>query len=213
MESNTSTRNISLAALTSTVLPSGALIASALLAAAHIQCLEPPSYLPPSKLLDWYRAIYTAWVTVILLTPALCLDAWRPSMPNGHNYWRLFWTCSYFAYLIHFYWAVFVFFEGDIGAVFRSPMVSTPRFNFLLTFWWSFDMLPLWFFRSNPRWVRLQRAALHLVLLVAFFVGSVVEGQGLGRGLGMVMGASVVCCFVWRLVARAKERKSNLATQ
>lgn len=204
MESNTSSRNISLAVLTSTLVPFGVLVAIAFLAAAHIQPLEPPAYLAPVRILDWYRTIYTAWVTIILLTPALCLYVWRPSTPNGHNYWLLLWTCSYLAYLIHFYWALFVFFAGDLDEVFNSPMVRSPRFNFFLTSWWSLDILLAWLVRSNPKWVTLQRAALHLVILVAFFVGSVVEGKGLGIGLGIVMTASVSFCLVWRLISRTK---------
>ena len=32
-----------------------------------------------------------------------------------YNYWHLFWTFSYVAFLFHFYWAVFVIFKGVHG--------------------------------------------------------------------------------------------------
>ena len=69
MASHTSSRSVSLTALTSTVLPLGVLVVMAFLAAAHIQILAPPPDLAPAKILDWYRMLYTARVTVILLTP------------------------------------------------------------------------------------------------------------------------------------------------
>src|SRR5206468_2066073 len=41
----------------------------------------------------YYRAIFTIWATIVLLTPALCFYIFsRAGAPN--SYWRAFWTSS-----------------------------------------------------------------------------------------------------------------------
>src|SRR5262249_27504883 len=52
----------------------------------------------------YYRIVFTIWVSTVLLTFALCFYALRrPTAPS--TYWVLFWTFSYLAYLLHFYWS------------------------------------------------------------------------------------------------------------
>src|SRR4051812_47122737 len=61
------------------------------------------------------RVVLTIWAAILLLTPALCFHVFsRSDAPN--SYWRAFWTCSYLAYLVHFYWTVFGTFHGDLAA-------------------------------------------------------------------------------------------------
>src|SRR5215472_9021647 len=50
-----------------------------------------------------YRAVFTLWVTIVLLTLALCAYIFlRPGERNG--YWLGFWTTSYLAFLCHLCW-------------------------------------------------------------------------------------------------------------
>src|SRR5215469_10060531 len=50
-----------------------------------------------------YTVIFTIWVTVTLLIPALCFHIFsRSNAPN--TYWRAFWTFAYLAFLAHVYW-------------------------------------------------------------------------------------------------------------
>src|SRR5437763_7441029 len=118
----------------------------------------------------YYRIIFTIWVTVVLLIPAFCFYLLRrPSVTA--NYWVLFWTFSYLAYLAHFYWAFFVLFGGDLQEVLHSKMgmnpdpekvVDNPIPDLILTVWWGIDVLLAWTITYNFRLVQFQRGALQV---------------------------------------------------
>src|SRR5262252_4759478 len=110
-----------------------------------------------------YRSLLTIWATILLLAPALCLHVFSHSdRPN--YYWRAFWTFGYFGYLAHVYWTVFGEFNGDLARMWGAPAFASHAgwFDFFLTGWWGVDVVLAWLL-PNWKWVRVQRAVVHLV--------------------------------------------------
>src|SRR5215467_15699942 len=69
----------------------------------------------------YYLVIFTVYVCIFLLTPALCFHIFsRSDTPN--SYWRAFWTFAYLALLVHLYWAVSATCAGDWHLVFNSKV-------------------------------------------------------------------------------------------
>src|SRR3989442_7175172 len=60
----------------------------------------------PVPTVIFYQVRFTSWVTLLLLTPALCFHIFSRSGARN-SYWRAFWTFSYLAYLVNFSWMVF----------------------------------------------------------------------------------------------------------
>ena len=83
--------------------------------AAELQALRNKGTGPS---VDLYRVIFTIWVAIVLLTPALGFHIFsRSDAPN--SYWRAFWTFAYLALLAHLYWAVFGTCHGDFALIFN----------------------------------------------------------------------------------------------
>jgi len=170
----------------------------------------------------YYRILFTIWVTVLLLIPAFAFYIMRrPSVTS--NYWLLFWTFSYLAYLCHFYWAVFGLFEGDFREILSSPrganpnsekVVCNPIPDFVLTVWWGVDVLLAWFITYNNRFIQWQRGILQVVAFVMFFGATVVAPKaGLtAHLLGLAMAATVTMFLVLRTIVRRLDHGSFLGT-
>jgi hypothetical protein len=177
---------------------------------------------PAPRSTVYYRIILTVWVATALLTVALCFYALRrPSGPS--NYWVLFWTFSYFAYLLHFYWSAGVLFEWNFAEILHSKIgtspnpekvVCNPIPDLILTAWWGIDVVLAWLVLSNPRWLRLERGAVSLFTLVAFFGATVLAAKAgpIVRVLGVLMALSVVFCYALKVVLRPMEPGSLGAT-
>jgi hypothetical protein len=166
-----------------------------------------------------YRVIFSIWAAIVLLMPALCFHIFsRSNAPN--SYWRAFWTCSFLAYLVHFYWTVFGTFHGDLDAIFHSQegvaadpdkVVDHPGPDFFLTAWWGLDVVLAWLV-PDRKWVRVQRGAVHLLTFVMFFGAAVLATKAdmIVRFLGVVMAFTVLGCFMLRLIVRESDPKSLL---
>jgi hypothetical protein len=181
---------ISLTQFTNTYVPFALLIVLALL-------------LPEaSPNLDRYRTIYTMWATIILLTPTLCLYLFSDSSEAAYNYWHLFWTFSYLAFLFHFYWGVFVIFHGIPGTFIGQGKLIAGT-NFLLTAWWGADVVLSWLIAASPTWLRLERVGVHLFVFSIFLVTTLVlRPTPVTKALGLALTISVVASFAIRLVFR-----------
>src|ERR1700722_16254656 len=84
----------------------------------HALSLDNPaarSVPPGTPLLALLRAVLCIWLSTLLLIPAASLYILRDRSIARANYALLFWTFSYVAYLIHFYYAAFVIFGGVEG--------------------------------------------------------------------------------------------------
>jgi hypothetical protein len=168
----------------------------------------------------YYRIVLTIWVSTILLTLALCFYVLgRPTAPS--NYWVLFWTFSYLAYLLHFYWSAGVLFGWDFtgpDGVLHSrvgvnpdpeKVVCNPIPDLVLTVWWGLDVVLAWFIVASPgpRWLRIERGAVSLFAFVAFFGATVLAAKAgpIVRVLGVLMAVSVLSCYVALIVLRPLE--------
>src|SRR5262249_13565206 len=98
------------------------------------------------------RVIFTIWVTIALLTPALAFHVFSRS-DAWNTYWRAFWTFAYFALLTHLYWAIFGTCGGNFALIFdQAKQVATksecivehPKPDFFLAAWGGFDVLLAW---------------------------------------------------------------------
>jgi len=187
-------RGISPGELAATFLPTGILLAAAL--------VQPASTSDPTL----HRIINTIWLTTILLIPALCLYA-LPDAPDARRrYALLLYTCAYAAYLAHFYYAVFVHFGGIEGTFegMRKPIATT---NFVLTAWWTLDLMIAWFAPLTNKLVRFERFAAMTFLYLVFVVTELFLRPTGIKYLGLIMAVLVPLCLLARL------RKSSLLSR
>jgi len=147
---------------------------------------------------DLYRTKLTVWATTILLIPSMCLFFFWGISRSANNYWLLLWTFSFLSYLVHFYYGTFVTFDG-IGDTFVKQGTLIAGSNFLLTFWWGIDVFLAWASRSPPRWMWIQRVALHAFVFVVFVIANVFLRGGSIRSLGIAFAVVVALCFLIRL--------------
>lgn len=171
---------------TNTYVPFALLIALALLVPETTQNL------------DRYRTVFTIWATTILLIPALSLYLFSDASVAVYNYWHLFWTFSYVAFLFHFYWAVFVVFHGIQGTfVGQGNLIAGT--NFLLTGWWGADVVLSWLITSRPIWLRWERACGHLFVFLIFSITTLVlRPTPISRVLGLTLTIAVAASFaIW----------------
>ena len=145
------------------------------------------------------RALATVWATIIVLWAAYAWAPGRRVSDVGWRRWRAAWSAALAAFLVHCAVSILGPLDGSPGAMFDTPLVSTPTFNLILTLWWSFDVFMAWSGpdREEPVWLARQRTALHAVMLVAFTVASVVQGSPTARllGTGLVLIALASAAF------------------
>ncbi len=181
--------------------------------------------IPPTHTVVYYRVIFTIWVATLLVTVALCFYALRrPGGPS--NYWVQFWTFSYAAYLLHFYWAAGVLFGWNFAEILGSPLgvnqdlekvVCNPVPDLILTVWWGLDVILAWFGPPNfrgpdakrdlPGWLLIERGALSLFTLTAFFGATVLAPKAgwVAHLLGAVLAVSVLTFYALRIALRPLE--------
>jgi hypothetical protein len=214
------TRELSIAILSLVVVLAGAFITASL--NQYVFSLAPPCPKLPcnptpfweSQRIDLHRTFFTAWAALILVTPALCTFWYRRTSAAAARYWLAFWTISFLAFLVHFYWAVVIMYGADwariIDKVANGRRVTAPVFDTVFTVWWGIDVLLAWLVGSENGLIRIQRVLVHLSAFALFLLGSAREGEVLGsRALGIAMGVavltSVVIWFVYRLKNRNEE--------
>src|SRR5262245_53556775 len=168
----------------------------------------------------YYLVVFTIWVCISLLAPALCFHVFsRSDAPN--SYWRAFWTFAYLALLLHLYWAITGSCGRSIEAIYNLDdarkfhpgcLVDHPSPDLFLAAWWGLDVVLAWLVSDNIKWVRVQRGAVHLLAFVMFFGAFVLaEKAGMAaRLLGVLMAIIVITCLVIRLIISDNDPKSLL---
>ena len=147
---------------------------------------------------DLYRTFLTIWVTTILLIPAICLFIFLGVSRVVGIYWLLLWSFSLLSFLIHFYYGTFVQLKG-FADTFAQQGVLIATTNFLLTFWWTVDVILAWTLATLYHWVWVQRAALHIFIFAIFLVTNLfLRGDNI-RILGIIFTVVIVLCVVIRL--------------
>ena len=189
-------------------------------------CPELPCNTTPfseSQRLDLNRTFFTAWAALILITPALCTFWFRRTSEVAARYWLAFWTISFIAFLVHFYWSVFVMFGGEWSRIFskveNGGRVTAPVFDTIFTVWWGIDVLLAWLIPSEKGLIRIQRVLVHISAFVLFLLGSVKEGELNGSygkpvwsvALGIIMGIAVSTSFLIWCIRWLKNFKNRVA--
>lgn len=170
---------------------------------------NPAAYPYPENSVIYYQTMFTAWATIVLLIPALTAFWFRDHSERAAEKWLLFWTVSYIAFLIHIFWAMFIYFEADFKWMINSPQVSAFWPDLFVGAWWGVDVLLAWI-KTEERWVRIQRITVHAIVLAFFVVASVYEGafimsKILGSALFLSAATSAVVAIVRKRSANAQE--------
>jgi Animal haem peroxidase len=174
------------------------LLALAHLAASQMATRAQLAVVPDD--LNYFRVIFSIVVTILLITPALCLFLFQ-----GHqgpsDQWRNLYSFAYVAYMIHLYWAIFGMMGGDFSMIFGHPeLVMNPTFDSLVTAWWTLDVVLAWTVARNLTWVRMERGALQIALAVGFVGSAITKGEGLMAILGYLMALVLLVAVVLRIV-------------
>lgn len=150
---------------------------------------------------DLHRTFFTIWASLLLAVPALALIWFKDQSDQAANGWLVFWSAAWLVFMVHFYWAIAVLFGNDWGRILHTTRVSAPVLDTVFAIWWTMDVCLAWFWKSNPAWVRAQRAGVHLLAFVLFFMGAAREGELLAsRGLGWALAAIAACAMaIWVL--------------
>jgi len=194
------------------VLVIAALITGHLMIDLELFSLRPPAInafpfpatdVKPEDAYQLYQTVFTAWVALILLIPA-SINFWvRGHSDAAAESWKNFWSVSFAAFLIHLYWAIFVFFEANYFIITSSSRVSAFWPGILVAVWWGSDVILVWTTNEDRRWVRYQRVFIHLVVAAFFIVASVIEGEILmSKALGLALIFAVLGGILKRYVLR-----------
>lgn len=180
-----------------------------------------------------FRTLYTIRLAMVLSIVALALFPFRLRSARLLNIWRLTWTFGLLAYLIHFLYAWFGVFGGQVAtadqypSAFGFPKEAHPTTwdlvvqhqgtfvlysNLIVTGLWALDALLAWtaerargFFGGVVSLVHIL-AWLHV--LASFVVSTLVFGKnrvsiGLGYVLVVVVGLSLLAWLIGRFRARS----------
>lgn len=187
---------ITLGQFTATFVPFGVLLSLALLGAEVSQNLVMA------------RVRTASWVALAFFTVAFCLYLWPGESPRRRNWWLLAWTFALLAYLVHFGYSFFGAHHGSLREVWTTqrPLIATS--NFLVTFWWTADVVHAWL-RREGKWRGFARTAIHLLVFITFAVSSLVLFGGAVRVLGILMMLSVLLSLGARLVRRRHRERQT----
>lgn len=170
--------------------------------------LAPPGAGPAdvsvSQRQDLHVTFFTIWASLLLATPALSLFPSIRRSPRAYQWWRIFWTSSLLLFSVHFYWATVVIFGNDWQRILHTQRVSAPRLDTFFALWWVLDVALAWKLGSDAWWLRAQRAGVHLLAFLLFFMGAAREGElAASRALGWSMVVVVVAGIgAWGLKLR-----------
>jgi hypothetical protein len=180
-----------------------------------------------------FRALYTIRLSAALSIVALALFPFRHRSAGLLNVWRLTWTFGLLAYLVHFLYAWFGVFGGQVAtadqypAAFGFPKDAHPTTwdlvvhhqgtfvlysNLIVTGLWALDALLAWTAGRARGFFGGVVALVHFVawvhVLASFAVSTLVFGKnpvsiGLGYVLAVVVGLSLLGWLIGRLRSRA----------
>lgn len=162
---------------------------------------------------DLHVVFFTIWGSLLLATPALALFPSIRRSAGAYRWWRILWTASLLVFSVHFYWAAVVVFDNDWQRILHTPRVSAPRLDTFFAVWWVLDVALAWTLRFDTWWVRAQRAGVHLLAFVLFFVGAAREGElATSRALGWSMLVVVVAGVVAKALTARGQHAARDAT-
>ena len=151
----------------------------------------------------FHQVLNTVRVTMVLFGVAMCIYVLTYNVERTSGYWLLFWSLSFLSYLIHVYFSFFLYFHGRISEFYSAQGAFVATTNLFITAWWLLDFLLAWFGDSRVTWIRAQRMGIHLLILVTFFLSTVVfhavdHKETFVVVLGVFQALSVVIAFIIR---------------
>jgi hypothetical protein len=174
-----------------------------------------------------FRTIYAIRVSLLLAIPALALFPFRNRTPSLRNTWRLFWTFSFLAYVVHFLYAWFGVFGGQLETARLHPQLyHVPEegatildlvrahqgdvvaySNIAVTGLWLFDVTLAWVGggqRGGERWAVVPVHGLAwLDVLISFLVATIFfYKNNIQFALGWLMAGVVALSLLARLLSR-----------
>jgi hypothetical protein len=159
------------------------------------------------------RTEWTARLAMMLAAPAIVLYALGAGSPGRGAWWRAFWTAGMAAYLLHFWWAVFGAYGGDIGAIVeRQGWVAGT--NALATILWVADVAAAWLLEPPPgSAVRILHLLTWLIVTISFIVASAVFRTGVSAMFGDLLALLVAGALAIRWAGRhaAKDVSSRIS--
>lgn len=204
MDTPASRRHITLGQFACTFVPFAFLLAAAMMIPEAPQIIEHHRAVYTIEALVYYRAIYSIWLTIAFMIPALVLYFLPGDSTKKTNYWLLCWTFGFLAFVVHFYYTVGVIFHWSLREVYAAQGAMIATSNFLDMAWWAFDLFLAWFVSSKAKWIRVQRTLAHLYIPATFFVSAVVIKHGTVRVLGIIMTLSLLIGIAIRLFRRKR---------
>jgi hypothetical protein len=189
-------------------------------------------YAELSQDLRLFRTIYAIRVSLLLAIPALALFPFRDGSPGIRNAWRLFWTFSFLAYAVHFAYAWFGVFGGQVATATLHPTLfkvgENPTIldlvvahqgafivysNFAVTGLWLLDTILAWLAGGARGSGRTVVVSIHvltwLYVLVSFVIASVVFAK---NNTILVMGWVMVGVVALSLVLRLFSRRPRVVS-
>lgn len=132
-------------------------------------------------------------VAMVLFVPAYVLTLFRSLGDGFSRHAAALWTFSGLAYLIHFYWAVFLHYGGFAETIQgQGPWIAWG--NYFLTAWWVLDLA--WIGRSPLPVRQLLRFILQTVVLVTMLATALARTQSsvqlIAWGMILVVGVAVL---------------------
>ena len=185
MEIIKSRPQISLAEFANTYVPFGILTIAALLAAE----------LTPN--LTLYRANYSFLVATALLIPSLCLYILSEESLTKNNYWLLFWTFGFLAYLIYGFYQFLAISNGIPGTFASSSVIIASQL--LVALWWALDIALAWLSNSQASWIKVQRMGASIYIGLNFAIITLMQPDRLVFWLGIILAIAIAICLLIRV--------------
>ncbi|HKO08961.1 MAG TPA: hypothetical protein VJ487_14715 [Alphaproteobacteria bacterium] len=152
---------------------------------------------------SYARTEWTALLSMLLATPAVLLYVLDRGTPGP--WWRAFWTVGLIAYLLHFWWAVFRSFNGDLGAVVeRQGWVAYT--NFAVTGLWTLDVLIAWVLpgRADTLARIVLRSVTWAAVTASFLAAAALFRTGTIAQIGDALALALVIAFLVRVLGLAR---------
>jgi hypothetical protein len=150
--------------------------------------------------LDLNRTIATIWATTVLLNIALLVYPFRSISDGVNNFASLSWTFAWVLFLAHAYWAIFVIYHG-VEDTWKEMGPRIAGTNFVLTIWWSADVLLVWTVEREPRWLTWAHFAARVFAFIVFAATLLFLRGGSARYLGVAFTGTVLLALASRVFA------------
>lgn len=150
----------------------------------------------------------TIWGTTVMLLAALSLSPFGVMSRRAANVAVLYWSFGLLIFLVHVYLTVFLIFHGPLDEFERQgPLLATT--NFLVTAWWTLDVVLIWLIGYRSRGLARAHAAAQVFIFLVFADGLLARG-GRVHILGIVFTATVLASLgAWLLALVSRHIQTN----